>query len=103
MPYDPYGSSGSIAYAHKVRSSKPWKGSRSKRFGDIVVRDKDGHIIATIESSPAVKLAKKLGVKPSKAITTPKPLTDSELRAIALDERRQQFAKSLNNIHALAN
>ena len=104
MPYNPYGVSGSIITPpHKVRSSRAWQGSRSRRFSEIVVRDKDGHIIATIENSPAVKLARKLGVRPSKVIATPKPLTDSELRAIALDERKQQFAKSLNNIHALAN
>jgi len=57
-----------------------------------VVRDKSGNIIAVVEDSPAVKLAKR-SRKSAKVATpaTPAPLTEAELRAIALEERRKQF------------
>jgi hypothetical protein len=57
-----------------------------------VVRDKSGNIIVAIEDSPAVKLAKR-SRKVAQVVspTTPKPLTELELRKIALDERRRQF------------
>jgi len=57
-----------------------------------VVRDKSGNIIAVVEDSPAVKLAKR-SRKSAQVATpaTPAPLTEAELRAIALDERRRQF------------
>ena len=92
MPYNPYGVSGSIITPpRQVRVSKAWQGSRSRRFSEVVVRDKSGNIIAVVEDSPAVKLAKRTikNAKPSPA--TAKPLTEAELRAIALDERRRQF------------
>lgn len=95
MPYNPYGVGGSIIVApHKVRTSKAWQGSRSKRFSNLVVRDKSGNIIVTIEDSQAVKLAKRTikNAKP-KPDTTPKPLTADELRSIALEERKTIMAK----------
>ncbi len=57
-----------------------------------MVRDKSGNIIAVVEDSPAVKLAKR-SRKSAQVATpaTPAPLTEAELRAIALDERRRQF------------
>lgn len=92
MPYNPYGVSGSIITPPRdVRVSKAWKGSRSKRFSNLVVRDKSGNIIVAIEDSPAVKLAKRSRKVAEPTDTTPKPPTEAELRAIALDERRRQF------------
>jgi len=93
MPYNPYGVSGSIITPPRdVRVSKAWHGSRSRRFSEVVVRDKSGNIVAVIEDSPAVKLAKR-SRKSAQVATpaTPAPLTEAELRAIALDERRRQF------------
>ena len=93
MSYNPYGVSGSIITPPRdVRSSKAWHGSRSKRFSNLVVRDKSGNIIVAIEDSPAVKLAKR-SRKVAQVVSpaTPKPLSNDELRAIALDERRRQF------------
>jgi hypothetical protein len=93
MPYNPYGVSGSIITPPRdVRVSKAWQGSRSRRFSEVVVRDKSGNIVAVIEDSPAVKLAKR-SRKSAQVATpaTPAPLTEAELRAIALDERRRQF------------
>lgn len=93
MPYNPYGVSGSIITPPRdVRVSKAWHGSRSRRFSEVVVRDKSGNIVAVIEDSPAVKLAKR-SRKSAQVATpaTPKPLTEAELRAIALEERRLQF------------
>lgn len=93
MPYNPYGVSGSIITPPRdVRVSKAWHGSRSRRFSEVVVRDKSGNIVAVIEDSPAVKLAKR-SRKSTQVATpaTPKPLTEAELRAIALEERRLQF------------
>ena len=93
MPYNPFGVSGSIITPPRdVRASKAWQGSRSKRFSNLVVRDKSGNIIVAIEDSPAVKLAKRSRkVAQVASPTTPKPPTEAELRAIALDERRRQF------------
>lgn len=93
MSYNPYGVSGSIITPpRQVRASKAWLGSRSKRFTNLVVRDKAGNVIVAIEDSVAIKLARRTikNAKP-KPDTTPKPLTELELRAIALDERRRQF------------
>lgn len=93
MPYNPYGVSGSIITPPRdVRVSKAWHGSRSRRFSEVVVRDKSGNIIAVVEDSPAVKLAKR-SRKVAQVVSpaTPKPLTEEELRAIALEERRLQF------------
>ena len=93
MPYNPFGVSGSIITPPRdVRVSKAWQGSRSRRFSEVVVRDKSGNIIAVVEDSPAVKLAKR-SRKSAQVVSpaTPAPLTEAELRAIALDERRRQF------------
>ena len=93
MPYNPFGVSGSIITPpRQVRVSKAWHGSRSRKFSEVVVRDKSGNIIAVVEDSPAVKLAKR-SRKSAQVATpaTPAPLTEAELRAIALDERRRQF------------
>lgn len=92
MPYNPYGVSGSIITPpRQVRASKAWTGSRSKRFSNLVVRDKAGNIIVAIEDSQAVKLARRTIKNAKPKDTTPKPLTELELRRIALDERRRQF------------
>ena len=93
MPYNPFGVSGSIITPpRQVRVSKAWQGSRSRRFSEVVVRDKSGNIVAVIEDSPAVKLAKR-SRKSAKVATpaTPAPLTEAELRSIALEERRKRF------------
>jgi hypothetical protein len=57
-----------------------------------VVRDKSGNIIAVVEDSPAVKLAKR-SRKSAQVATpaTPAPLTEAELRAIALEDKRMKF------------
>ena len=104
MPYSPYGASGSIvATPPKVRVSRSWLGSGSRRFSDVVVRDKQGNILAIVENSPAVKLAKKLGVKSNpkaKAITTPSAEELARIeREIALEERRQAWQKNLVSVH----
>ena len=92
MSLNPYGVSGSIIVPpRQVRSSVAWKGSRSRKFSEVVVRDKDGNIIAVVEDSPAVKLAKRTRKVATPKLTTPTPLTNDELRAIALDERRRKF------------
>ena len=93
MPYNPYGVSGSIITPPRdVRVSKAWQGSRSRRFSEVVVRDKSGNIVAVIEDSPAVKLAKR-SRKSAQVVSpaTPKPLTEAELRAIALEDKRTKF------------
>ena len=97
MSFNPYGVMGSIITPPRdVRVSKAWKGSRSKRFSNLVVRDKSGNIIVAIEDSQAVKLARRTirNAKP-KPDTTPKPLTADELRRIALDERKALMASLL--------
>ena len=95
MPYNPFGVSGSIITPpRQVRVSKAWHGSRSRRFSEVVVRDKSGNIVAVIEDSPAVKLAKRTRKSAQVATpATPAPLTEAELRAIALEERRLQFER----------
>jgi hypothetical protein len=93
VPYNPFGVSGSIITPpRQVRASVAWKGSRSRKFSEVVVRDKDGNIVAVVEDSPAVKLAKR-SRKSAKVATpaTPAPLTEAELRAIALEERKREF------------
>ena len=97
MSYNPYGVSGSIITPPRdVRVSKAWLGSRSKRFSNLVVRDKSGNIIVAVEDSVAVKLARRTikNAKP-KPDTTPKPLSNDELRRIALDERKAMMASLL--------
>jgi len=93
VSYNPFGVMGSIITPpRQVRVSKAWHGSRSRRFSEVVVRDKSGNIVAVIEDSPAVKLAKR-SRKSAQVVApaTPAPLTEAELRAIALEERRLQF------------
>ena len=97
MSYNPYGVSGSIITPPRnVRSAPAWLGSRSKRFSNLVVRDKAGNIIVAIEDSQAIKLARRTikNAKP-KPDTTPKPLTELELRRIALDERKAMMVSLL--------
>lgn len=97
MSYNPYGVMGSIITPpREVRTTKAWQGSRSKRFSNLVVRDKAGNIIVAIEDSPAVKLARRTikNAKP-KPDTTPKPLTELELRNIKAQERLAELAKQL--------
>lgn len=96
MSYNPYGVSGSIIIPpHKVRTSKAWRRQypRKAYFTDLVVRDKAGNIIVAVEDSVAVKLARRTikNAKP-KPDTTPKPLSNDELRRIALDERKAMMA-----------
>jgi hypothetical protein len=96
MSYNPYGVSGSIITPPRdVRSAPAWLGSRSKRFSNLVVRDKAGNIIVAIEDSPAVKLARRTikNAKPKPA--TLKPLTEIELRNMKAQERLEVMAKLL--------
>jgi hypothetical protein len=68
-----------------------------------VVRDKSGNIIAVVEDSPAVKLAKR-SRKSAQVATpaTPAPLTEAEKRIIALDERKREFeARQAENYRKL--
>ena len=99
MPFNPYGVSGSIITPpREVRSSKAWRKQypRKANFSDLVVRDKAGNIIVAIEDSPAVKLARRTikNAKP-KPDTTPKPLTELELRKIKAQERLEELARQL--------
>jgi hypothetical protein len=97
VSYNPYGVSGSIITPPRdVRSAPAWLGSRSRKFSNLVVRDKAGNIIVAIEDSQAIKLARRTikNAKP-KPDTTPKPLTELELRRIALDERKAMMASLL--------
>ena len=92
MSYNPYGVMGSIIQPpRQVKASVAWKGSRSRKFSEVVVKDKNGNIIAIVEDSPAVKLAKRVAKNAKPTDTTPKPLTEAELRAIALEERKREF------------
>ena len=104
MTYNPYGVGGSIVHAPRthLKNTRFTSVARGKRFGSVTIRDMSGNILAVVDASPAVKLARKLGVKSPK-VATAKPLTELELRSIALAERKEQFSKSLTNIHALAN
>lgn len=103
MSYNPYGVMGSIITPpRQVKVSKAWKGSRSRRFSEVVVRDKSGNIIAVVENSPAVKLAKRVAKNAKPIDTTPKPLTEAELRSIALEERKREFeAEQAHNYRKL--
>jgi len=97
VSYNPFGVMGSIITPpREVRSSKAWQGSRSKRFSNLEVRDKSGNLIVAIEDSQAVKLARRTikNAKP-KPDTTPKPLTELELRKIKAQERLEVMAKLL--------
>lgn len=92
MSFNPYGVNGSIIVPPRsVMSSPRGFGSRSKRFGNVVVKRADGTIVATIENSPAVKLARKIA-KP-----TIKPAIDTAKleREIALAERKALMAQAL--------
>ena len=96
MSYNPYGVSGSIITPPRdVRSAPAWLGSRSRKFSNLVVRDKAGNIIVAIEDSQAVKLARRTIKNAKPKDTSPKPLTADELRRIALDERKAMMASLL--------
>jgi hypothetical protein len=98
VPYNPYGVSGSIITPPRdVRSAPAWLGSRSKRFSNLVVRDKEGNIIVAISDSEAVKLARRVKrhAKPKPLPATIRPLTELELRKIKADEKSAELAKRL--------
>ena len=98
MSFNPYGVMGSIITPPRdVRVSKAWKGSRSKRFSNLVVRDKAGNIIVAIEDSQAVKLARRTikNAKPKPLPATLRPLTELELRSMKAQERLEVMAKLL--------
>jgi hypothetical protein len=78
--------------------SKAWLGSRSKRFSNLEVRDREGNLIVSIEDSQAVKLARRVvkNAKPKPLPATLKPLSDVELRKIKADERLEMLAKLLS-------
>jgi hypothetical protein len=80
-----------------VRVSKAWLGSRSKRFSNLEVRDREGNLIVAIEDSQAVKLARRTikNAKPKPLLATLKPLTEVELRKIKAQERLEVMAKLL--------
>lgn len=92
MSYNPYGVMGSIIVPPRsVKSSPKNLGSRSKRFGNVVVKRADGTIVATIENSPAVKLARKV----AKPTLNPKIDLAKIERENALAERQALMAKIL--------
>lgn len=92
MSFNPYGVNGSIVVPPRsVKASPRGLGSRSRRFGDVVVKRADGTIVATIENSPAVKLARKI----TKATPSPKIDLAKIEREIALAERQATMAKLL--------
>jgi len=98
VPYNPYGVSGSIITPPRdVRSAPAWLGSRSKRFSNLVVRDKSGNIIVAVEDSVAVKLARRTikNAKPKPLPATLRPLTELELRNMKAQERLEVMAKLL--------
>ena len=98
MSYNPYGVSGSIITPPRdVRSAPAWLGSRSKRFSNLEVRDREGNLIVAIEDSQAVKLARRTikNAKPKPLPATLKPLTEVELRKIKAQERLEVMAKLL--------
>ena len=98
MPYNPYGVSGSIITPPRdVRVSKAWLGSRSKRFSNLEVRDREGNLIVAIEDSQAVKLARRTikNAKPKPLPATLKPLSEIELRNIRAQEKLAELAKKL--------
>ena len=98
MSYNPYGVMGSIITPPRdVRSAPAWLGSRSKRFSNLVVRDKAGNIIVAISDSDAVKLARRVKrhAKPKPLPATLKPLTEIELRNIKAQDKLAELAKKL--------
>ena len=98
MPYNPYGVSGSIITPPRdVRSAPAWLGSRSKRFSNLVVRDKMGNIIVAIEDSQAVKLARRTirNAKPKPIPATLRPLTELELHSMKAQDKLAELAKKL--------
>jgi hypothetical protein len=101
--FSPYGASGSIVQTPpNVRVTKAWQGSRSRRFSNVEIRDREGNLVAIVESSPAVKLAKKLGVKsnPKPTIATPSAEELARIeREVALEARRIAWQKSLMSVH----
>ena len=98
MSYNPYGVSGSIITPPRdVRSAPAWLGSRSKRFSNLEVRDREGNLIVAIEDSQAVKLARRTikNAKPKPLPATLKPLSEIELRNIRAQEKLAELAKKL--------
>lgn len=92
MSFNPYGVNGSIIVPPRtVKASPRGLGSRSKRFGNIVVKRADGTIVATIENSPAVKLARKI----AKPTIEPKIDLARIERENALAERKALMAQAL--------
>ena len=92
MSNNPYGVMGSIIVPpRQVKSSPRGLGSKSKRFGNVVVKRADGTIVATIENSPAVKLARKVA-KPTPTLTIDHAKIERE---VALAERQALMAKLL--------
>ena len=106
MTYNPYGAMGSIiAPPRQVKVSPTFRhrlstGTRSKS-SSVVVRRADGTIVTPPTTSPAVRLARKVKATGKAVINA--PLTPEELRKIALDERKAQFAKQLSSVHLNAN
>lgn len=101
MTYNPYGVSGSIiSTPRQVRSSVAWKRSRS-RNSSVVVRRADGSIVTPPIISKGTRLARK--IKATGKPVTVAPLTQAELRAQALQERKERFAKQLASVHLNAN
>jgi len=98
VPYNPYGVSGSIITPPRdVRSAPAWLGSRSKRFSNLEVRDREGNLIVAISDSDAVKLARRVKrhAKPKPLPATLKPLSEIELRNMKAQEKLVELAKKL--------
>lgn len=92
MSFNPYGVNGSIIVPPRtIKASPKGLGSRSRRFGNVVVKRADGTIVATIENSPAVKLARKI----TKATNSPKIDLARIERENALAERKALMAQAL--------
>jgi hypothetical protein len=92
VSFNPYGVNGSIIVPPRaVMSSPRGLGSRSKRFGNVVVMRADRTIVATIENSPAVKLARKI----AKPTIEPKIDLARIERENALAERKALMAQAL--------
>jgi hypothetical protein len=92
VSFNPYGVNGSIIVPPRsVKASPRGLGSRSRRFGNIVVKRADGTIVATIENSPAVKLARKI----AKPTIEPKIDLVRIERENALAERKALMAQAL--------
>jgi hypothetical protein len=98
VPYNPYGVSGSIITPPRdVRSAPAWLGSRSKRFSNLEVRDREGNLIVAISDSDAVKLARRVKrhAKPKPLPATLRPLSEIELRNMKAQEKLVELAKKL--------